>query len=126
MRRSPPPATRRTEWLRRPSRAEDEMPPGTGRGHPDVLDHALALDLAHGEGLAGPDPDRWRDLPAAAQVARRVRARALGRHPTLALIAREVLRADRARACLGQSRETAHAQGAEDVVFGRERRRRGD
>ena len=112
----------RRRGLAVPVDAEDEIPPGSRRRHPDVLDRAFALDLAHGEGLAGRDLDRRRDLPAPAKITGDVRARPLRGHSALALLAREVLGADGARARLGQARQAAHAEGPEDVVFGPQRR----
>src|SRR6185295_5977954 len=96
-----------------PVDAEDELPPGAGRRHPDVLDRAFALDLAHGEGLAGRDLDRGRDLPAPAEVTGDIGARPFRRHPALALLPREVLGADGARARPGQARQAAHAETQE-------------
>ena len=100
-----------------PVEAEDVEPRLVERGgrHPDLLDRAGAVDLGQRERGLGRDPHRGRDLPALAQVAGGVLAGALGGHAGLALLAGEVLRADRARLGVGQPGQVAqvHVQAVE-------------
>ncbi len=83
-----------------------------GGCHPDLLDHAGAVDLAHGEGGFGGDPHRRGNLPASAQVTRGILAGAFRGHGGFALFAGEILRADRAALGVRQPGQTGqiHAQ----------------
>ncbi len=91
-----------------------------GRRHPDLLDRARAVDLRQREGRFLRDHDRGRDLPALSQFAGGVLSGAFRGHCPPALLAGEVLRADRARLRVGQPREVAQVR-AQTVEFGRRR-----
>ena len=98
-----------------PVDAQDGEAPGAGRGQPDLLDGALALDIGHDEGLPGLDRGR-RARPSSPGRGRGPPwRRAVGGHAGLALLAGEVLRADGAGLGVRQAGEVAqaHAEAVE-------------
>src|SRR5262245_28247744 len=80
-----------------PIHPDDREAPVAGRGHPDVLDRARTVDLAERDSLPRLNDDKWVDLPTLPQIAGLARGYPLSRHPTLALLTGEILRADGSR-----------------------------
>ena len=65
--------------------------------HPDLLDGARPFDFGQRKYRARRNRHRWRDLPAAPQIAPGVGTRAIGGHPARTLFAGKVLCADGTR-----------------------------
>ncbi len=94
-----------------PVDAQDRMAPASARQrHPDLLDRALTFDVGERERRAGLDDDIGRNLPALPEVAGLRCRGAVGGHAALALLAGEILRADRARLRIRQARQIAEMQ----------------
>ncbi|MGX1054275.1 hypothetical protein AB7M74_005227 [Bradyrhizobium japonicum] len=94
-----------------PVDAQDRVAkPSARQRHPDLLDRALALNVAERKGRTGLDDDIGRDLPALAEIAGLACGGAVEGHAALALLAGEILGADRARLRIRQARQIAEMQ----------------